>query len=91
MRLDEFQCDICSAPKREANHWFVAWESFEEIRFMRWAVAAFNYEPPDPIRMGDDPRHADAHLCGHECLHRWIDQKLSEGEVSAQEDRIAKA
>jgi len=52
-------CDICRTEKRQANHWFVAYEQSGELRISGW-------NSPYLSRAGTK------HLCGETCLHKAI-------------------
>ena len=57
-------CDICGAEKKHTNHWFVAYNQGGELR-----VCGFN--PSIRLRTGSK------HLCGQACLHKMIDEFIS--------------
>lgn len=61
-----YTCDVCGVPKKETNHWFMA--STDEdgrIHLATWEQRI----PPVLICV-------EAHLCGRECVHKWIDRQL---------------
>jgi hypothetical protein len=52
-------CDLCGAQKREANHWFIAYQESGELHVSNWAS-------PHLFRPGTK------HLCGENCLHKLL-------------------
>lgn len=59
MITQSISCDMCGVQKREANHWFIAYEEAQELRITGWA----------------SPRRLSAgtvHLCGERCVHRFL-------------------
>jgi hypothetical protein len=66
-------CDICGAEKKQTNHWFVAYESAEELRIGGWNSRYCK-------------RPGSRHLCGQTCLHKLVDEFMA-GTIA--EDRAA--
>ena len=59
MITQSISCDISGVQKREANHWFIAYEEAQEVRITGWA----------------SPRRLSAgtvHLCGERCVHKFL-------------------
>ncbi len=56
-------CDICRTEKRQANHWFVAYEQSGELRISGWN--SLHLLSPET-----------KHLCGEACAHKLISQFL---------------
>lgn len=59
MIRQSISCNMCGVQKREANHWFIAYEDAKELRITGWA----------------SPRRLSAgtvHLCGERCVHRLL-------------------
>ncbi len=63
-------CDVCGAEKKQAKHWFVAYEHPGELRVAGWNANG---------RM----RAAAKHLCGQTCLHKLVDEFIA-GTMSAR-------
>ncbi len=63
MIQQSFTCDICGIDKKEANHWFMAFEEKGTLKFGAWG--ALNRK-----------RHVK-HLCGQRCVHRFLDDFLA--------------
>jgi len=57
-------CDICSAEKRQTNHWFVAYEQAGELRVSGWTSRH---------KLRPDSKH----LCGQTCLHKLVDEFMA--------------
>jgi hypothetical protein len=64
-------CDICGAEKKQANHWFVAYEHAGELRVSGW-------------KSRHCKRAGSRHLCGQACLHKLVDEFMAQ---SIAEDR----
>ena len=66
-RAITYNCDICGAQRKEANHWFVAFNAIKEISFGTWAQADC-----------DGLLHDEGaiYLCGQACAHKQLDQFL---------------
>ncbi len=57
-------CDICGAQRREANHWFIAYEQSGELRVSDW-TSGYLLCP------------GTKHLCGESCLHKLLSEFLA--------------
>ena len=57
-------CDICGTEKRQANHWFVAYEQSGELRISGWNSPYLSCA-------------GTKHLCGETCLHKLISKFLA--------------
>ncbi|HEX8810780.1 MAG TPA: hypothetical protein VF742_02190 [Terracidiphilus sp.] len=57
-------CDICGAEKKQANHWFVAYEHAGELRISGW-------------KSRHCKRAGSRHLCGQACLHKLVDEFMA--------------
>ena len=68
-------CDMCSAQKREANHWFIAYEESGELHVSNWVS-------PHLFRSGTK------HLCGESCLHKLLSTFLGHA-VQLQSPQIS--
>lgn len=66
-------CDICSAEKRQTNHWFVAYEQGGELRISGW-TSRHRLKPNSK------------HLCGQTCLHKLIDEYIAKS-IAARAQR----
>jgi len=58
-------CDVCGTEMLSANHWFIAREHGTELRISIWNAQ---------VRFASSARH----LCGHKCLHKFLDDFLAE-------------
>jgi len=67
-------CDMCGAQKREANHWFIAYEESGELNVSSWVS-------PHLYRSGTK------HLCGESCLHKLLSTFLAQA-VQLQSPQI---
>ena len=60
-----YECNICGAERKEANHWFVAMEiDGEGISIRPW-----KYSP----HVDDEEAK---HLCGQACVHSFVDRHI---------------
>jgi hypothetical protein len=57
-------CDICGTEKRQANHWFVAYEQSGDLRISGWNSPYLSCA-------------GTKHLCGETCLHKLISKFLA--------------
>jgi hypothetical protein len=57
-------CDACATEKKQANHWFVAYEQGGELRVSGW-------QSRNQLRPGSK------HLCGQTCLHKLVDEFMA--------------
>jgi hypothetical protein len=57
-------CDVCSAEKKQTNHWYVVCEQAGELRLGGWNS-----------RMRQRP--GAKHLCGQTCLHKLVDEFMA--------------
>lgn len=75
MKLHQFSCDVCGRVKGEANHWFLGYHhpAASIIHLSKWN---------DGIERDGDDGHI-AHLCGLECVNKWVQQQLTKGETHA--------
>jgi hypothetical protein len=69
-------CDICGAEKKQANHWFVAYEHAGELRISGW-------------KSRHCKRAGSRHLCGQACLHKLVDEFMA--QTIAEDREIAAA
>ena len=73
MKIDTWACDICKTQKKETNHWYKGWinEEFSGrgICIYQWHVEVSNC----------------VHLCGIECVTKWMGRELAKltAEVEA--------
>jgi hypothetical protein len=63
MIREHVTCDICGIDKKEANHWFTA---YEEKGTLKLNAGVLKRKHP-----------ATKHLCGQGCVHRFIDDFLA--------------
>ena len=66
-RAITYNCDICGAQRKEANHWFVAIYTATAISFITWA---------NVVRGGKLDYTCIKYLCGQSCAHKLLDQSL---------------
>jgi hypothetical protein len=69
-------CDICGAEKKQANHWFVAYEHADELRISGWNSRQCK-------------RPGARHLCGQACLHKLVDEFMA--QTIAEDRELAAA
>jgi hypothetical protein len=67
-RAITYNCDICGAQRKEANHWFVVYPVGEGITFLDWKRA---------IRSGRLDITGVSFICGQACAHKLLDQFLN--------------
>ena len=72
---ESFTCDICGTDRKETNHWFaVRFDAVGTLIMQTWGRAK-------------DRQHLDGadthHLCGSDCVHKFIDKWLSNPAVTA--------
>jgi hypothetical protein len=68
-------CDICGLEKKQAKHWFVAYDRDGELRVSGWSST-------NKLRPGAK------HLCGQTCLHKLLDEFMAKDRTEAVEERI---
>jgi len=66
MKIDTWACDICKVQKKETNHWYKGQTStdplYKGIHIYEWNVVV----------------NSDcSHLCGIECVTKWMGRELS--------------
>jgi hypothetical protein len=72
-RAITYNCDICGAQRKEANHWFVAVTSSARVLFTTWTSAERNDRfDSDNVK----------YLCGQSCAHKLLDQFLQSSSES---------
>ena len=64
MIKQSISCDICGSQKRQANHWFVAYETAGELRIGDWNSSHLLF--PE-----------SKHLCGESCVHKLVGEFLA--------------
>ena len=64
-----FTCDICGAPKKETNHWFVARvvNNLDGTGESYLKISKFTTE---------DAKLGRSVLCGETCVHKFISQNI---------------
>ena len=67
MIRQSIRCDMCGVQKREANHWFIAYEDSGELRVGGWSAQQLF-------------RPGRIHLCGENCLHKLLSEFLAHAE-----------
>jgi hypothetical protein len=66
-----FQCDSCGVPKKDTNHWFVAWSSPRTL--VSKCVTNFYLSTWDEAIIREDNV---LHLCGDACAHKALNYFL---------------
>jgi hypothetical protein len=66
-RAITYNCDVCGAQRKEANHWFAAAISPIGMTIYTWASA---------VQDGRLDRNFIRYLCGQSCAHKLLDQFL---------------
>jgi len=67
-RAITYNCDICGAQRKEANHWFISFRPAKDgliIKTWDWAAREGRLDYPE-IK----------YLCGQSCAHKQLDQFL---------------
>jgi hypothetical protein len=64
-----FNCDICSEPKKETNHWFLGLLANTEPTIQGFQVVLWH----DKLAK----LKGVAHICGLECAAKWTIKQLS--------------
>jgi hypothetical protein len=67
-RAITYNCDICGAQRKEANHWFAVYPAGEGITFLDWKRAMLSGRL-DIIGV--------SFICGQACAHKLLDQFLN--------------
>lgn len=65
-------CDICGAQRREANHWFVAYEESGELRISSWSSHRL-------LSVGTK------HICGELCTHKLMAEFLARAAAATSQ------
>jgi hypothetical protein len=65
-RAITYNCDVCGAQRKEANHWFVAIISTVGVSIITWESAARDGKLDYDVK----------YLCGQACAHKLLDQFL---------------
>lgn len=79
-KLESWTCDVCNTVKQPSNNW---WKMFlvksgqilSGIIVVRWDQVGISA----PLKTDNNifsPDAADGHVCGQNCLSKWISQKL---------------
>ena len=71
-------CDVCGAQRREANHWFVAYEEAGELRISSWASRRL-------LSAGTK------HVCGERCTHKLMSEFLACAATAGSAQLAARA
>lgn len=62
-----YRCDICKEQKKELNHW---WTGYLLLNKTEICVI--------PLGDGPDPGNGIYHLCGFDCVTKWLHQQMQE-------------
>jgi len=68
MIYDNIRCDVCGIEKKEANHWFTA---YEDKGALSLSAGVLNRK-----------RLILKHLCGQACVHRLMDVFMAGHSIS---------
>jgi hypothetical protein len=66
-----YDCEVCGAERKQANHWFVFTRTATGIEFHTWKWA---------VQKGVLDCEPFGHLCGQECAHKLLDDFLAQPE-----------
>jgi hypothetical protein len=86
--IKTFACDICKTQKKDANHWWVVFQTYPEnnhngIMLLPWETEkVFLADAETTIH--PTVSKADAHLCGVDCVTKWLSQNLFSREHEKQ-------
>jgi len=64
-----YNCEVCGAERKEANHWFVFTRTAVGLHFRTW-----NWAVREDALDDDD----QGHLCGQGCAHKLLDDFLAQ-------------
>lgn len=64
MEIKTILCDVCKFQKKEANHWFKA------VKLSVPGVSVYPWEAEV------DAAREISHLCGIECVMKWVGRQL---------------
>lgn len=70
-------CDVCGAQRREANHWFIAYEEAGELRISSWALSRL-------LSAGTK------HVCGERCTHKLMSEFLARAATAGSTQPAAR-
>jgi hypothetical protein len=74
-KKEVYVCDVCGTERKEANHWFTAWDSgvcdFNGMS-AGYAIVIAKWG----AHVGEDVKH----LCGQACVHKFVDEYMSKPE-----------
>jgi hypothetical protein len=69
MTVQRVVCDVCSAERREANHWFRVEQSEIGLLLLPWGFTSIEGSPGEGLASGPAWRTTEAKdLCGEQCL-----------------------
>lgn len=63
-QIQTYECDICHTVKKEVNHWWIGY-LFSESIAIRPIIDITNVQ-------------ALVHLCGFDCVTKWLHQQMQE-------------
>lgn len=87
-QISGWKCDSCGIEKLPSNHWwkiFFTWSSpqTEDVEARQGAdgvvILAFDKDEitePKDFGSGYTPKKADAHICGQNCITKWMSENL---------------
>jgi hypothetical protein len=71
-KIDTYKCELCSNQKKEVNHWFIVFLLKGEGNVLKPTLSILSWNETTAAM-----QHAQ-HLCGIECLQRFVTQKVGE-------------
>lgn len=71
MKVETFACDVCQVQKKDANHWWKVTTREGIAVIAAWEVTTFDGIAPNVIS-----EDKTAHLCGGECVVKYIGKNL---------------
>lgn len=68
-----YKCDICSTVKKEVNHW---WGAYTHPDAHPLDKRLLSIKPLSDF--GEDFLEKISHLCGFDCVTKWLHQQMQE-------------
>jgi hypothetical protein len=75
-QIQTYECDICKITKKEVNHWWIGVAPTCDEYSDCISIAPIDKE--DTIQIEDKNEVKIVHLCGFDCVTKWLHQQMQE-------------